>query len=79
MNYAQVFHPLHGYAMCYGPSAILPPSEVGTVEHGVLVCCGVCRRLGVVPEEGHELEFLPPGTERSPDGKSFLLRFLPPG
>ena len=46
MNFVQVFHPLHGYAMCYGPAEILPPSEVGIVEHGMLVRCRVCQRLG---------------------------------
>jgi hypothetical protein len=69
MDYVQVFHPLHGFGVCYGPAEILPPSEVGIVEHGVLVRCGVCGRLGVVAEPGHELEFLPSSTERTPDGR----------
>jgi hypothetical protein len=78
MQHQQVFHPLHGFAMCYGPAEILPPSEVGIVEHGMLVRCKVCQRLGVIPEPGHELEFMPPGTERGIDGKTFFLRLAAP-
>jgi hypothetical protein len=74
---AVIFHPLHRFAMCCGGYEILPPSEVGIVEHGMLVRCGVCQRLGVIPEPGHELEFAPPGSERAPDGR-FMVRFSAP-
>lgn len=79
MGWQQVFHPLHGWGMCYGTYEILPPSEVGTVEHGMLVRCGVCQRLGVVPEPGHELAFLPPGTTRTADGKAYVTKLSAPG
>jgi hypothetical protein len=68
MDYAQVFHPLYGYSMCYGPYADPGLPGLDAVAHGTLVTCRVCGRLGVIPEEGHELEFLPPGTERGPAG-----------
>lgn len=73
MRQTVVFHPKQGYGMCRPVTT--GPAQIGLThpEHGRLVSCGACGRLGVIPEEGHELEFMPPGTERTPDG-AFLLR-----
>lgn len=77
MRSAAVFHPLHGFAMCWGGYSAAPAGFTSP-EHGTLVSCRMCGRLGVLPEPGHELKFLPPGTEYGPDGKTFILRFAPP-
>jgi len=69
-----IFHPLYGYGLCYSPH-YAPVVDEKAPEHGRLVVCGLCQRTGVLPDAGHELEFLPPGTERAPDGKGFILRF----
>jgi hypothetical protein len=74
-----VFHPQSGFSMCYGGYSVNANEASAQPEHGLLVTCHVCRRTGVVPDEGHELEFLPPGTQRTPDGKSYILCFSPPG
>lgn len=73
MDSKMIYHPLHGYSMCYGPYDDPDLPGPATVEHGTLVTCRVCGRAGVIPDEGHELEFLPPGTVRSEDGKSFVF------
>jgi hypothetical protein len=72
-KHEQVFHPLFGYSMCYGPYEAAEPAVAGNVPNGTIVLCRVCQRLGVIPDEGHELEFLPPGTERGVDGRTFHL------
>jgi hypothetical protein len=72
MNQATIFHPLYGYSMCYGSYNGVPVGFTHP-EHGTLVACMVCGRTGVIPDEGHELEFLPPGTERDPGG-GFIFR-----
>jgi hypothetical protein len=76
---AVIFHPLFGFSLCYGGysmSVSLGPEA--QPEHGTLVSCMVCSRTGVLPDKGHELEFMPPGTEWTSDGKSFVLRYQPP-
>jgi hypothetical protein len=68
-----IYHTQRGFGLCHAPNY----SEVGAglthPEYGRLVSCWVCGRLGVIPDAGHELEFMPPGTERAPGG-GFLLR-----
>lgn len=73
MDTAWVFHPVHGFSMCYGPYSPMPEGWVHP-ESGMAVDCRVCGRPGVIPDEGQELKFLPPGTERTEDGKSFIYR-----
>jgi hypothetical protein len=71
---AVIFHPHPGYGMCYGGYSM--SVSLGTAaqpEHGTLVTCMVCSRAGVIPAKGYELEFAPPGTEWSPDGKSLMV------
>jgi hypothetical protein len=77
---AVIFHPEgHGISLCYGgySQSVSLGSDVQP-EHGTLVTCMACGRDGVIPDAGHELEFAPPGTEWSPDGKSLVVRYLPP-
>jgi hypothetical protein len=69
-----VFHPQFGYSMCYPVSTSPASAGLTHPEHGTRVVCGVCGRLGVIPDGGHELEFLPPGTERTVNG-GFILKF----
>lgn len=79
MDVVTIFHPLHGYGLCYGSysrSKFL--ADCVQPANGTLVDCRMCGRPGVIPDEGHELKFLPPGTERTPDGKSFILRSKAP-
>jgi hypothetical protein len=64
-----IFH-LAPYRLCFGRVSAVPGMRC---RYGALVNCLVCGQLGVVPAEGCELEFLPPGTERSPDGRSFIV------
>jgi hypothetical protein len=68
-----IFHSAHGYGLCYAAHCTEAPAGLTHPEHGRLVSCGTCGRYGVIPEPGHELEFMPPGTERSPSG-GFILR-----
>lgn len=72
LDSATIFHPGHGFGLCYGSYTSVPP-ELTRPEHGTLVDCRVCGRLGVLPDEGHELEFMPPGTQRGPGG-GFICR-----
>jgi hypothetical protein len=73
MSGTTIFHSLNGYGMCFAPRYEPAPAGLTHPEHGTVVSCGVCGRYGIIPEEGHELEFLPPGTERTEDG-GFILR-----
>lgn len=66
-----VYHPLYGFSLCHGGG--YSASGVPDPEHGTSVICGLCGRAGVIPDEGHELEFLPPGTQRA--GNGFILNF----
>jgi hypothetical protein len=68
-----IFHAQHGYGLCHAVRYTEAPAGLTHPEHGRLVSCGSCGRYGVIPEAGHELEFMPPGTERAPDG-GFILR-----
>jgi len=68
-----VFHPDRGLSMCSAPATSPAQPGLTSPENGTLVTCGLCGRHGVIPDEGHELEFLPPGTERDENGR-FLLR-----
>lgn len=61
-----IFHPHHGFALCYATSYEEAPPGLTHPEHGRLVSCGLCGRYGVIPDQGYELEFLPDGTERAP-------------
>lgn len=67
-----IFHPHHGYGLCYATSHEDAPPGLTHPEHGRLVSCGLCGRYGVIPDADHELEFLPAGTERAPGG-GFIL------
>jgi hypothetical protein len=72
---AMIIHPLHGYGICYALwSRSVFLDSAAPLEYAMLVECHGCRRTGVIPDEGHELEFLPPGTAVSEDGKSFIFR-----
>jgi hypothetical protein len=76
---AVIFHPVFGFSLCYGGysmSASLGPEA--QPEHGTLVTCMACGRTGVIPDEGHELDFAPPGTQWAPDGKSLIVRLAAP-
>lgn len=68
-----IFHASSGFGLCYVTHFEEAPAGLTHPEHGRLVSCGLCGRYGVIPEPGHELEFLPPGTERAPGG-GFILR-----
>ena len=76
---AVIFHPQHGFAMCCGGYSVNGNVEASAQpEHGTLVTCWLCGRPGVLPDEGHELEFAPPGSERTPDGRSIMVRLSAP-
>jgi hypothetical protein len=68
-----VYHTQRGFGLCHTPAFMEAQAGVTHPEHGRLVSCGLCGRYGVIPEKGYELEFMPPGTERGPDG-GFILR-----
>jgi hypothetical protein len=68
-----IFHPHHGFGLCYATRHEDAPPGLTHPEHGRLVSCGLCGRYGVIPDQGRELEFLPPGTERA-EGGGFILR-----
>ncbi len=67
-----IFHTQRGYGLCRATGFTEAPAGLTHPEHGRLVSCGTCGRYGVIPEAGHELEFMPPGTERGPDGGLML-------
>jgi hypothetical protein len=66
MYWKMIFHPPE-FTMCYGSYTAMPAGWVQPA-HGEMVECRACGRPGIIPDEGHELRFLPPGTERGPDG-----------
>jgi hypothetical protein len=77
LDSATIFHPLHGFTLCYGGYDRDAFLDAGAhPANGTLVRCRVCGRTGVLPDEGHELEFMPPGTERGPGGG---FTWHPPG
>jgi hypothetical protein len=74
MTDGTIFHTGRVFSMCYGGYSRSEALDSGVQPaNGMLVNCLVCRRIGVIPDEGHELEFLPPGTERAPGG-GFMYR-----
>jgi hypothetical protein len=76
-QHATVFHPLSGYGLCHGAGWEPVQEGITGPPNATLVHCRLCGRYGVIPDEGHELEFLPPGTERGPGGE-FIMKFPRP-
>ncbi len=57
-----IIHPLDDNAVCSGEllwGAAEPWKDCVQPEHGTVVTCPQCGKLGIVPDEGRESEFLP--------------------
>lgn len=73
-----VHHPLYGFSLCYNGGYGCFASDLPDPEHGTSVICSTCRRAGVIPDDGYDLEFMPPGTQRAPGG-GYILNLQAPG
>jgi hypothetical protein len=80
-----VIHPGAGSRICYTRTFSAPwwetphcttctcEQDVKKPEHGRWVTCGGCGETGIVPDAGHETDFLPPGSSME-DGR-ITIRF----
>jgi hypothetical protein len=73
MNPVTVFHLDGGFGICrtfavrapwwetpHCPSCTCTPPK-SAIKHGHYVTCGGCEKIGVVPDPGHEADFMPAG------------------
>lgn len=74
LRYGYIFH---ARAICWTASRGGLPADIpgeAHPPHGKIVVCPNCRQPGLVPEAGHELDYLPPGTTYDPRKGTYTIR-----